>query len=180
MRRTVAMALVLLALTACANERDTSTRTPAPSGPAAASASASSAEAVDRAAFVAAVNDACREYAERDEALASPEELDEYVAFMRAFIDNAADLDAKLEALDPPVLINDFNDYVAGNRRQTGILRAALPKVEAAVRNEDQAEGDVAIDDAIDAFNEIADDLDPYARRNGFDECTSEPGDEEA
>jgi hypothetical protein len=178
MRRLLLVTFVLISLVSCGSEGRRSTRTPMPSDRGASEPSFDSAEAVDRRRFVGAVNDACREYAERDEALGYPEELDGYVAFMRAFIENSAELDAKLAALDPPVLVRDFDDYVAGNRRQTDILRAALPKVEAAVARDDQAEADDVIDRAIDDFNAVVDELDPYARRHGFTDCTSEPEDE--
>ena len=177
MRRAVVITFAVLALGSCAGEDRGSDRTPSASGPAA--ASADSAEASDRRTFVAAVNEACREYARRDEALEFPEDLDAYVAFMRAFIDNSADLDTKLEALDPPSGIADFDDYVAGNRKQTDILRAALPDVEDAVADGDQAVADEVIDRAIDAFNAVVDELDPYARRQGFTDCASDPEDAE-
>jgi hypothetical protein len=174
MRRALLIAAVLVTI-ACGSEGGAPNPTSASSG-VPATPTLTSAESVDRAAFVRSVNAACREYAERDEALEFPDELDGYVTFMRAFIENSSDLDEKLSALRPPATIEDFDDYVADNRRQTDVLRAALPKVEAAVRDDDQAEADVVIDDAIDDFNAVVDDLDPYAQRYGFTECTDGEG----
>jgi hypothetical protein len=174
MRRALLVAVLLVSVASCGSGGTSSELTPAPSiGPAGSTPAGSPSR--DRAAFVASVNAACRVYADRDERIESPEELDDYVPFMHLFIDNSADLDAKLAELDPPPDVQDFDRYVAGNKRQTAVLRAALPKVEAAVRDSDQAEADAAVDDAIDAFNKIVDELDPYARRYGLDDCTSEP-----
>jgi class 3 adenylate cyclase len=123
------------------------------------------------------VNDACREYAEKDDALDFPEGLDGYVRFMRTFIANAADLDAKLSELDKSGAPEGFDRYITDNRRQTDVLRAALPDVETAVRANDVDRADAVIDDAIDDFNRIADALEPYALRHGLTDCTSEPED---
>jgi hypothetical protein len=127
--------------------------------------------------FLRAVNDACREYAEKDEALDFPEDLDDYGTFMRTFIANASELDAKLSELNKSGAPEGFDRYIADNRRQTDIVRAALPDVETAVRANDIDRADAAIDDAIDDFNDIADALEPYARRHGLTDCTSEPED---
>ena len=176
MRRAVPIVFVVCSLVSCGSDRTGSRQT---SQPTHAPASAVG-QSLDRATFVREVNEACADYAQRDEALEFPEELDGYAAFMRAFIDNSADLDARLAALHPPPQVEDFDDYIAGNRRQTDVLRAALPKLEAAVADDDQAEADAVIDRAIDDFNAIVDELDPYARRYGFTDCASDPEEDEA
>ena len=172
MRRAVLMAVVLVSLASCGSEGRPAT--PSPSSPDRATPGASTdGGTIDRSTFVRTINDACREYAEADEALEYPEERDEYVPFMRAFIANSAALDSKLAALRPPAGIEHFDGYVADNRKQTDILQAALPKVQAAVGDSDLTEADVVIDRTIDEFNAVVEELDPYARRYGFTECLS-------
>lgn len=170
MRRALLVAVVFVVVS-CGGEGRSADRAPASPDGARTAPRGESAESVDRDAFVRAVNAACRDYAERDEALESPEGLDEYVPFMRAWIGNSAGLDAKLADLDAPPLVEGFGGYVADNHRQTELLRAALPELEAAVREDDTAEADAVLDGAIDDFNEIVDELDPYAKRYGFTGC---------
>ena len=168
MRRISSVLVVLGLLTACGSEG----RTSEPEAAASAPSTSVAAHSGDDAAFVRAVNAACKQYADADAALDFPEAADDYVPFIETFIANAARLDTQLERLDPPSTFEDFGGYVAKNREQTAVLRAAGPKIEAAVDEDDLAEADAIIDVMIDEFNAITDELDPYARRYGFDECT--------
>lgn len=167
MRRALLIVVVLLAAS-CQSEGDSRETSPAP--PDATGASPKS-QSVGRDAFVGEVNAACREYAERDEALDWPEDLDDYVPFLRAWIENSASLDRRLARLDLPPEIAGFDAYVADNGKQTDLLRAALPRLEAAVREDDTADADAVLDGVTDDFNAIVDELDPFATRYGLTDC---------
>lgn len=144
-----------------------------PAASAAATPAGSSAADRAEAEFVRAVNAACKDYAERDAALEFPEEAEDYEPFMETFIENSERLDDAFARLDAPEGFEGWDDYVEKNREQTKILRAAAPEVEAAVRDDDLATADDVIDEAIEDFNAIVDELDPFAREHGLTECAS-------
>jgi hypothetical protein len=124
---------------------------------------------------VAAANKACREYAKADEALADPEDLKDYLPFMQRFIKLGEDLQVKLRALSvPPDDAKEIDVYLDGNDEQGATLKAALPKIERAVRAKDEDAAYNAWSDAIDGFNAISDDQDPFAKGYGLVDCAND------
>ena len=168
MRRLLVVALALVALVSCSGGETPSRSSTVPSAAETAAPIANSPQDVE---FVRAVNAACKAYADSDAALDDPRESEDYVPFMESFIANSARLDDEFARLDPPAAFAGFDAYAKRNRDQTDILRAAAPKVAEAVRDDDLARADAVIDQAIDDFNTISDELEPDARRFGFTEC---------
>jgi hypothetical protein len=179
MRRAAVIAFVVLALASCAREGSRSAATPAPSGAgtsqsSGASPGASGAEDPAKAAFVRAANDACRDYAADSDKLPDPEELDQYVPFMKDFIRIGDALQEKLRALPvPPADAKGIEGYLNGNDEQSRVLNEALPKIEGAARANDLAAADEALSDALDRFNEISESQDPFARSYGLTDCAN-------
>jgi hypothetical protein len=176
MRRAVLIVVVLVALASCSREGALSPATP-PGG--AASSSEPSAPTGDdedpaKAAFVKAANAACRDYGADSDDLPDPEELDDYVPFMRGFIRIGDELQAKLRALPvPPADAKAIEGYLNSNDEQSHVLKEALPKIEAAARDDDVDAADEALSVALDEFNRISESQDPFARGYGLTDCAN-------
>ena len=179
MRSRTVLALAFVLFAGCSQDPGTSSgaATPSPSPDAPASASFARPEGGRdgaKAAFVEAANAACREYAKQSDALPDPESLSRYVPFLRQFIKIGDDLQAKLRALPmPPGDAKEIDGYLDGNDRQAEVLKAALPKVEAAAREDDIEVADEVLSDALDEFNRISVSQDPFARGYGLVDCAN-------
>ena len=178
MRRAGFLVIALIALASCAGEARPSAATPSSSTAAtsAAEGSTSAKGAEDRAksAFVRAANAACRDYADVSDELPDPQELDEYVPFMKDFIRVGDELQVKLRALPvPPADAKGIEGYLNGNDEQSRVLTEALTKIEAAVRADDLDAADEALSVALDEFNKISESQDPFARSYGLTDCAN-------
>jgi len=180
MRRAIWVIAVGLLFASCGSEGSNAkpSQAAAFATPSPTAAIASGAPNAAKRAFVDAANAACREYARRDEALSEPEKLGQYVDFWTAFIRIGDDLQAMLRKIPVPAAdAADISDYLAKNDQQADVLKAALPKIEDAVRKNNQTSADGVIDEAIDEFNRISSLQDPWARSYGLTDCANPPDD---